>query len=163
MFYRLLEAVLTGPDEDFWQGVAARNVCVRPEILAGADGAFAAFVGNSVVIITLASAWYTDGVIKDKWEDQANRSSDLLKQFTGAKKPTKPKTKPQIGSKNPNAMVVSLLKATCPLTLRVLVELPKRQGKLAPDNVEGGAVVVDVRNVETVLCCEVKQSCVPPE
>eukprot|EP01093_Parvamoeba_rugata_P017146 TRINITY_DN671_c0_g2_i1.p1 TRINITY_DN671_c0_g2~~TRINITY_DN671_c0_g2_i1.p1 ORF type:complete len:240 (-),score=-27.54 TRINITY_DN671_c0_g2_i1:329-1048(-) len=54
---RWLKAVFEAPEEDFVPGVKARNVCVRPETAAGAVGAFAAFLGDKIVIVTVACAW----------------------------------------------------------------------------------------------------------
>ena len=149
---RWLDMVLTEPDREFFPGLAARNVCVRPETLAGADGAFAAFLHGKCVIVTIACAWYSDGVSKIKWQDQATRSSRLEGQFL---------QKEGKGQKDTskNAAVRKLLALHKPLTLRLLFELPKRQGSPPGGNVEEGALVVDNRNVHQVLCPQFGEAC----
>ncbi len=173
VLYRWLEAVLYRPEEEFVPGVAAKNVCVRPEILAGADGAFAAFVGKSIVIVTIACAWYSDRLPKKKWEDQAKRSSDLRQQFkfkNAAKvdeETAEKKAKRGIARKKAkntenarNLEMVELLDKASPRTLRILFELPSRKGKNLPkDYLEGDALVVDVRNAETILGGAIKRNC----
>ncbi len=148
---RWLDMVLTKPDDEFFPGLAARNVCVRPETMAGADGAFAAFRNGKCVIVTIACAWYRDGVPKKKWQDQAGRSSRLERQFLKKEKGQEDTPK--------NEAVRKLLDLHKPLTLRLLFELPKRQGSPAGGNVEDGALVVDNRNVNQVLCPRFGEAC----
>jgi len=155
VFNRWLKAVLENPSDDFIPGVAARNVCVRPETLAGADGAFAAFLGDAVVIVTIACAWYMSSVTKAKWKDQAERSSVLLKQFTQkASKGKKSKKKKKGVNDTKRQDIADLLG-----TLRVLFELPKRTGKAPLNNIQDGALVVDKWNVESVLGPEIHRAC----
>ncbi len=142
-----LKAVFAAPEEDFVPGVKARNVCLRPETAAGADGAFAAFHGDSVVIVTVACAWYSKGVTRRKWEDQAKRSSVLFNQFCS-------KASVSTAAKNckeRSETLRALLNANAHTNLRVLVELPRRQGEVPAENAWRGAVVVDERNVGQVL------------
>jgi hypothetical protein len=137
VLYRWLSAVLNHPDEDFMPGVKARNVCVRPETLAGADGVFAAFKSDgTVVLVSMVCAWYANGVTKEKWRDQ-DEKSHLEKQF-----------KTDVAQRDE---IAKLLKKKSPLTLRVLFELPRRQGDLPSGNVYKGALVVDDRNVGRIL------------
>ena len=148
---RWLDMVLTKPDDEFFPGLAARNVCVRPETMAGADGAFAAFRDGTCVIVTIACAWYSEGVPKKKWQDQADRSSRLERQFLQKEKGQKDTSK--------NEAVKELLNQHNPLTLRVLFELPTRQGSPAGGHVQDGALVVDKRNVHQVLCPRFGEAC----
>ncbi len=157
VLYQWLEAVLNCPDKEFLPGVAARNVCVRPEHRAGADGVFAAFKGKVVVLVTVACAWYAEVVPTKKWEDQALRSSDLRKQFLTKTEAAveAPKKKKKVEGDDLNTQIVELLGKKKPRFLRVLFELPKRQakrkGKDAPGNVDGSVLVVNQDNVEKVL------------
>jgi hypothetical protein len=161
VLYRWLEAVLSRPDDDFVPGVAARNVCVRPEHVAGADGVFAAFDAKGAVLVTVACAWYAKVVPTGKWEDQAFRSSDLRKQFlTKAEAASEaPKKKKKGEAVNRNAQIVELLDKKKPRFLRVLFELPKRQakrkGQKVPESVDGNVLVVNQDNVEKVLGSEI--------
>lgn len=169
MLRRWLEAVLQKPDEDFIPGFPARHVCVRPETRAGADGVFAAFCGETVVLVTMACAWYgSEGVPLQKWKDQAERSSMLSKQFLPKKKETATASKEmkkgdkgvssakktKTSGSEENGQIQALLgKHRQKLAyVRVLFELPCRTGALPADNKEGAdAIVVDHRNVKGVL------------
>ena len=144
---RWVRAVLEAPNDDFIPGVVARNVCVRPETAAGADGAFVAFVQGRPVFVTVACAWYSDGVKSEKWKDQVQRSSVLFNQFT---KKDGSGEAAQHFERN-RTELRGALDAHEHRTLRVLFELPSRKGQQPANNVEGDALVVDNRNVSKVL------------
>jgi len=151
MLNRWLEMVLKTPDAEIIPGVMARNSAVRPECNAGADGVFAAFDNGNVTIVTFACKWYSEGVPRGDWQDQADTTSHLVHQFF---KPGKShKTLAQRGED-----IKTMLEKYKPKEVRVLVELPNRMSLkkwLCDDDfknqIHGGAMVVDYRNVENVL------------
>lgn len=102
-------------------------------------------------LISFANAWYDGGVPREKWKDQAERSSRLERQFKGAQQGILLRRAGEIKKLlNEHSKRVKLL--------RVLVELPHRVEPKAVlerlgllDFVWDGALVIDHRNSEKVL------------
>jgi hypothetical protein len=117
---------------------------VRPEPNSGADGVFAAFGRNgAVTLVSFACAWGEPTVSEAKASDQKAKVNLQNGQFGSARDGVLLARKKELEELLNTARNVSFVK--------VLVELPRRSGKLPNQNIDAGCFVIDERNVLHVL------------
>ena len=146
MFFKWLEHVVDRQKRDtFWNGIAWRNYAVKPDVLAGADGAFVAYDSEqNPIIVLVACAWYNDGITLSNRKSQY-KTSDLLQQYEN-KAALRSNKVVQLRSQ-----ILKLIHESDVANLQVMVELPQRSGTLPLRNVDGNAFVIDRRNYQAVL------------